>query len=68
MKSLNQLKPDEVVALIKKKIREAKGDDVENLSAVYASHGYYLIHVAGSGKNRTLRRSRLPAFFKELKK
>jgi len=69
MKNLSTLKPDEVVAQILKKIRELFGDEAQNESTVFASHGYYYISVAGqgSGSNRILRRQSLPAFFKEMK-
>lgn len=69
MAALNDLKPDQVVALIRKKIREALGDKVENKATVFAYTGYYYVSIAEAGiGGRTLRRSSLPKFFKELKK
>jgi hypothetical protein len=69
MAALKDLKPDQVVALIRKKIREALGDAVENESTVFASHGFYYVSVPGTGLGlRTLRRASLAKFFKELKK
>ena len=69
MAALQDLKPDQVVALIRKKIREALGDKAENNATVFASHGYYYVSVAEAGiGGRTLRRSSLRKFFKELKK
>jgi hypothetical protein len=37
------LKPDEVVAQIRKRIRDIFGDAKENRTRVWASHGYYYI-------------------------
>ena len=75
MKKLDQMKPDQVCALIRQKIRELYGDRVENKSAVFASHGFYYIQIYGGRKGRsirytefTLRRKNLPALFKSLKK
>jgi hypothetical protein len=69
MAALQELKPDQVVALIRKRIRQTLGDKVENKATVFASHGYYYVSVPGTGLGlRTLRRSSLPTFFKELKK
>jgi len=67
MTALETLTPDQVVALIRKKIREALGDAVENNATVFASHGYYYV-VGAAIRGGTFRRSSLPKFFKELKK
>ncbi len=74
MTKLEQMKPDQVCAWIKQKIRERYGDKAENKSNVWASHGFYyvLIYQGRKGKRIeytefTLRRKNLPALFKSLK-
>lgn len=72
MKYLDKLAPDVVCALIQHKIREILGDEVENKSSVYASHGYYYIElpdgVVCRDLNGAYRRNQLPAVFKEMRK
>lgn len=72
---LDTLKPDEVCAWIKKRIRELFGDFAENKSNVWAANGFYYIYLyRGKVHNSirftefTLRRKSLPKLFKQLKK
>lgn len=67
---------DEVVAEIRKQIRKRFGDAVENVSSVYASHGYYYVNIERPDQGRKttttlvdvkVRRKALPDFFKGLR-
>lgn len=42
-------KPDEIIAEIRRRIREALGDEVENNTTIVASHGYYRMQFSGGG-------------------
>lgn len=68
--------PDEVLAEVKKQIRKHLGDDTENRSKVWASHGYYYVTLPSDSFqnlrrqwNRTpIRRKALAVFFDQMKK
>ena len=68
LKTLQAMKPDQVIAEIRKQIRRNFGDVIENKSNAFASNGYFYIVLPASSKfpPRCLRRKHLPAFFKEL--
>lgn len=70
-KDLNAMSPDEVCGWIQKQIRNIAGDDVENKTDVYASHGYYYVYFplfAGlAGLDHIWRRSRLPELVKQMR-
>lgn len=65
MPNLYEMKPDQVVGWIRGKIRARLGDQIENLSDVYAKHGYYYIKVPQC-EQLILRRSQLDKFWKKL--
>jgi hypothetical protein len=71
---LDTLKPDQVVAWIRKHIREIFGNYTEDQSNVYARNGFYYVFLFRNkrrGKVKyseyTVRRKNLPKLMKELK-
>jgi hypothetical protein len=68
---LDGLKPDQVVAWTKAKIREYFGDEVENESSVFAQRGWYYIRLytknLGAEQSGALRRKQIPAYLKSLR-
>jgi hypothetical protein len=68
MKNLIGIKPDEVVAEVRKEIRRRLGDDVENISTVYASHGFFYIilrySLNSANASPALRRNKIAGWLK----
>jgi hypothetical protein len=68
---IQAMKPDDVCALIQRKIREKWDDRVENESSVFASRGVYAIKIKPDAETtieRRVTKRKVAAFLKELRK